>query len=239
MNRGVPDPSPLMRLESVHRVFGGLIVALEDVNLSVSAGELVAIVGPSGSGKTSLLNVMAGFDAPSSGRITWRGEPVAPAGWSSLRGKQIGVVFQDFLLLPTLTALENVEMAMMGRGIPAAERRTRSAALLEEVGLSSRTGHLPGALSGGERQRVAVARSIANRPPLLLADEPTGNLDSANSNAVIDLLLEMQRAHGMCLVLVTHDDALATRCPRRIRMKDGRIVEDLTKVAEAAAGGGR
>jgi predicted ABC-type transport system involved in lysophospholipase L1 biosynthesis ATPase subunit len=239
MRSAEPTAGPLIRLEKISRVFeSGLVVALSGIDLSICAGERIAVTGPSGSGKSSLVNVLGGCDAPTSGRIEWRGRPLQFSGWSALRGVEIGIVFQDFLLLPTLTAIENVEMALMGRGIPARERRRRSVALLEEVGLGTRTHHLPNALSGGERQRVAIARSIANNPALLLADEPTGNLDSTNTAAVIDLLLEIQRVHGTSLVLVTHDDVLASRCRRRIRMKDGRILEDISSEPRSHEGSG-
>jgi len=213
----------------------GVVVALTDVDLSIYPGELIAVVGHSGSGKSSLLNVMGGFDAPTSGRVYWNGSQIRRfSAWTALRGVKIGVVFQDFLLLPTLTAVENVEMALMGRGIPARQRRERAALLINEVGLGARSDHLPHALSGGERQRVAIARSIANEPALLLADEPTGNLDTANAAIVIDLLMDIQRRRGTTVVLVTHDEVLASRCERCIRMKDGRITPDTG--SEAIAG---
>lgn len=221
--------APLMRAENVSRIFpDGSVVALRDVNLSIYAGECIAILGRSGSGKSSLIHILGGCDTPSSGMIYWREQPVRDQEeWRRLRGRQIGIVFQEFLLLPALTAHENVEMALMGKGLSARERRARSAALLERVGLGARFDHLPSSLSGGERQRVAIARSIANDPQLLLADEPTGNLDSANSEAIVDLLLEIQRTHGTALAIVTHDETIAARCPRRILLKDGAIVEDM------------
>jgi predicted ABC-type transport system involved in lysophospholipase L1 biosynthesis ATPase subunit len=219
---------PLVRLERVSRTFDdGAVVALRDVDLAIHAGDCVGVLGPSGSGKSSLIHLMGGCDMPTAGRIYWRGAVMTSiAAWSRVRGLEIGVVFQDYLLLPTLTALENVEMALMRRGLSASARRRRAAELLEQTGLKSRMGHLPFALSGGERQRVAIARSIANRPALLLADEPTGNLDSANARAIADLLFEIQSAEGAALVLVTHDGALAARCSRTVRIKDGAIVSD-------------
>ena len=227
----------LLRLEEVERAYDdGIVIAVRAVNLSIFADERVAIVGHSGSGKSSLLNMMGGCDMPTSGRVYWRGHQIRDlTGWTRLRGVEIGMVFQDFLLLPTLTAAENVEMALMGRGIRSGERRRRAAALIDEVGLGARLNHLPHALSGGERQRVAIARSIANKPALLLADEPTGNLDSANAQVVLDLLLELQRSHRTSLVLVTHDEGLASRCARLIRMKDGRI-EDAVSTPGNAGG---
>ena len=230
-------PEPLIRLDRVSRIFdGGLVVALKDVDLAVHPGELIAVVGQSGSGKSSLVNIMGGCDLPSAGRVTWKGRALLRlADWTGIRGTEVGIVFQDFLLLPTLTAVENVEMAMIGRGIPARERSQRAARLLDEVGLGKRLDHLPGALSGGERQRVSIARSIANRPALLLADEPTGNLDTASAAMVMDLLFDLQRDRGMALLVVTHDEALAARCTRRIRLRDGRIVEDTGRLDQATA----
>lgn len=213
-------------MQTVARVFDdGAVTALRGIDLSVSAAEFVAIVGPSGSGKSSLVHIMAGFDRPSSGRVLWRGRELRDQrAWTDLRRREIGVVFQEFLLLPTLSALENVEIAMSGTGLPAAEQRRRAADLLDRVGLSARLSHMPHALSGGERQRVAIARSIANRPDLLLCDEPTGNLDSANAQAVTNLLLSIREASAMTLVLVTHDRDLAARAGRRIEVRDGRVV---------------
>ena len=175
------ETSPaLIALDSVSRIFDdGSVVALRGISMAVRRGEFVSIIGPSGSGKTSLIHIMAGFDLPSAGRVLWQGEAVSDRrAWTTLRRNKIGIVFQEFLLLPTLTAIENVEIAMSGTGLAAPERRKRAAALLDQVGLGDRARHLPFALSGGERQRVAIARSLANRPELLLSDEPTGNLDS-------------------------------------------------------------
>ena len=196
----------------------------------------MSIVGPSGSGKSSLVHIMAGFDRPTGGRVLWQGREVQrPAGSGRrFRRSKIGIVFQEFLLLPTLSAIENVEIAMSGTGLAAPERRKRAAELLDQVGLGGRFGHLPFALSGGERQRVAIARSLANRPELLLSDEPTGNLDSANAAAVVELLLALRAEAGMTLVLVTHDEALAARADRRIHIRDGRVADDTSVAGEAA-----
>jgi putative ABC transport system ATP-binding protein len=159
--------------------------------------------------------------------VLWNRQPVASRrAWARLRRKDIGIVFQEFHLLPTLTARENVEMALMGHGIPAQARRERAESALARVGLSHRLRNLPHALSGGERQRVAIARAIVNSPRLLLADEPTGNLDSANAEVVADLLFNLQRDTGMTLVLVTHDEHLAARCRRCVRIRDGEIADD-------------
>jgi putative ABC transport system ATP-binding protein len=221
-------PTTLIAFDGVSRSFDdGAIVALKSVDLAIETGDCVAILGPSGSGKSSIVNLLSGIDSPSGGRILWSGEPVASRrAWAQLRRQEIGIVFQEFHLLPTLTARENVEMALMGRGIPESEQRARADAALERVGLAHRVKHLPHALSGGERQRVAIARAIVNTPCLLLADEPTGNLDSANAEAVADLLFNLQRDTGMTLVLVTHDEHLATRCRRCVRIRDGEVADD-------------
>jgi predicted ABC-type transport system involved in lysophospholipase L1 biosynthesis ATPase subunit len=170
---------------------------------------------------------MSGIDRPTTGRVYWDGvAPPSRRAWAALRGSQIGIVFQEFNLLPTLTAQENVEMAMVGRSMSSAIREARATQALKRVGLGARLNHLPTQLSGGERQRVAIARSIVNEPRMLIADEPTGNLDSANAAIVADLLLNLHETTGMTLVLVTHDDGLARRCKRLVRMKDGHIIED-------------
>ena len=223
------DPAPpLVTLERVSRAFDdGAIVALKSIDLTIPAGDCVAILGPSGSGKSSIVNLLSGIDRPTSGRILWNGTPVeSRRAWSRLRRDGIGIVFQEFNLIPTLSAAENVEMALMGRGVATGEQRARAQAALGRVGLAHRTRHLPHALSGGERQRVAIARAIVNAPSVLLADEPTGNLDSANAAAVADLLFDLQRDTGMTLVLVTHDESLAARCRRCVRVRDGEIAED-------------
>jgi ABC-type lipoprotein export system ATPase subunit len=218
----------LLRVENVSRVYpDGDVVALRDMNLAIGPGECIAILGKSGSGKSSLIHILGGCDDPTSGTVYWRGTPIrSQEEWRKLRASSIGIIFQEFLLLPALTAIENVEMALFGKGLSAHQRRTRSAELLERVGLGARQNHLPSALSGGERQRVAIARSVANEPDLLLADEPTGNLDSANSESIVDLLLEIQQSHGTALVIVTHDESIARRCARQILIKDGAIVRD-------------
>ncbi len=184
------------------------------------------MVGASGSGKTTLIMLMCGIMAPSTGVIRWKGEPVATAeDWTTLRRSEIGIVFQDFNLFPTLSANENVEVATFGTGVDSAERKRRAEAALEAVGLSARSMHLPHQLSGGERQRVAIARSIVNRPNLILADEPTGNLDSANGKQIVDLLFDLHRSQGVTLVLVTYDTALAAQCSRQVGIKDGHLTE--------------
>jgi putative ABC transport system ATP-binding protein len=223
---------PLIRLEGVERLYDdGAITALKKVDLVIATGECLAILGPSGSGKSSLLNMLSGIDMPTKGQVYWNDLPVrSRKEWATLRGSEIGIVFQEFNLLPTLTALENVEMALIGRGIPSSSRRSRAIKSLERVGLMGRLDHLPNALSGGERQRVAIARSMVNEPGLLLADEPTGNLDSANARHIIELLLGLQDDTGTTLVLITHDEDIAARCNRCVKMRDGSIVEDRTQV---------
>jgi len=217
----------LIALEHVSREFdGGRIVALRDIALAIDNGQSVSVVGASGSGKTTLIMLMCGIMAPSTGLIRWNGKPVTTATeWTNLRRSQIGIVFQDFNLFPTLSANENVEIATFGTGIDTRERKRRAEAALDAVGLIERSNHLPHALSGGERQRVAIARSIVNRPTLILADEPTGNLDSVNGEAIITLLFDLHRKQGVTLVLVTHDVRLASLCERQIRMKDGQMSE--------------
>jgi ABC-type lipoprotein export system ATPase subunit len=223
----------LIRLEGVGRVFDdGAVVALKNANLCIAPGDCVAILGASGSGKSTLINIMSGIDRPTSGRVCWNDRPVtARRRWAALRRTEIGIVFQEFNLLPTLTARENVELAMFGRDLAASARASRASVALLRVGLGARLDHLPHALSGGERQRVAIARSIVNEPKLILADEPTGNLDSENRELIADLLLGLQRTTGATLVLVTHDESFGRRCRRCIRVKDGTIVEDRARFA--------
>jgi putative ABC transport system ATP-binding protein len=205
---------------------GRPLTILQPTDLAVASGQSVAIVGPSGSGKSTLLGLMAGLDAPSTGRIVIDDVDIttlAEDDLARLRGLKIGFVFQFFHLIGSLTALENVLVPMELAGRRDADARAR--ALLAEVGLSDRGHHYPSQLSGGEQQRVAIARALANDPPLLLADEPTGNLDSANGGHVIDLLFDVNRARGTTLVLVTHDRDLAERADVTILLRDGRIVD--------------
>jgi putative ABC transport system ATP-binding protein len=205
---------------------GRPLTILHATDLDVTAGRSLAIVGPSGSGKSTLLGLMAGLDAPTTGRIVIDGTDLttlAEDDLARLRGQKIGFVFQFFHLIGSLTALENIQVPMELAGRRDAEARARR--LLAEVGLSDRGHHYPSQLSGGEQQRVAIARALANDPPLLLADEPTGNLDSANGRHVIDLLFDVNRARATTLVLVTHDRDLAARADARVVLRDGRIVE--------------
>ncbi len=200
---------------------------LQGISLEIPAGQFVAIVGASGSGKSTLLGLLAGLDTPSEGEIWLDGVPIhnlAESDLAAVRGRKIGFVFQSYQLIQTLTALENVllpyELNVEGSGVDQARR------MLDEVGLSERVDHYPVQLSGGEQQRVALARAFVASPPIVMADEPTGNLDSANGRMVLDLLLERNRKAGTTLVLVTHDPDIAGRADRRIVLKDGRIVED-------------
>jgi len=200
---------------------------LADVTLAIPARQFVAIAGPSGSGKSTLLGLIAGLDRPSSGRIRVADAEVTALGEDALarfRLDTIGYIFQSFHLIPTLTALENVAVPLELAGEPDALPRAR--ALLGEVGLADRAEHYPVQLSGGEQQRVAVARAVARRPPVLLADEPTGNLDSATGKQIIELILGLNRTLGSTLVLVTHDPALAAHADRLITLRDGRVVAD-------------
>ena len=218
---------PLVSLDHVSHSFDdGRIVALNDVSLTIGEGESVAIVGASGSGKSTLILLLCGIRLPVSGQVLWKGTPVTrPEQWTMLRRTEIGIVFQEFNLFPTLTARENIEVAMFGMGLGARERRHRADDALQTVGLADRATHLPHELSGGERQRVAIARSIINNPTLILADEPTGNLDSVNAEAILDLLFELKRERGATLVMVSHEPSYARRCARQIRIKDGKVYD--------------
>ena len=214
--------------QDVSRVFAmpaGPVTAVRDVSLRIEAGEHIAISGPSGCGKSTLLHMLGCVDTPSSGTLRFQGQDVATlsdAGRSLLRLRQIGFVFQRFFLLPMLTAWENVELPLSEAGVAKSERRQRTRELLEYVGLGARVDHRPAQLSGGEMQRVAIARALANRPRLLLADEPTGELDQA-TGAQIAELLDRVNADGTALVIVTHDPALADRSRRVLAMRDGHI----------------
>jgi ABC-type lipoprotein export system ATPase subunit len=205
----------------------GQVQALRGVSFRVVQGEFLALTGPSGCGKTTLLQMLGALDRPSSGTLLYRGNSIpALHNPSSYRALEIGFIFQAFHLLPTFTALENVQIPMFENHLPASEHKSRAIGLLKSVGLGNRLGHFPAKLSGGERQRVAIARSLANNPSVLLADEPTGNLDSENSSLILELIVRLHREQKMTLVLVTHDMEIAARASRTIQMKDGRIVSD-------------
>ncbi len=205
---------------------GDEVRALDNVNLKIAPGEFVAIMGPSGSGKSTLLNVLGALDKPTSGKVFINGDDLSEVkDLDSFRGKTVGFIFQLHNLLPTLTSVENVEIPMLHYS-SAKERRERSMKLLELVGMSHRLNHLPGQLSGGQRQRVAIARALANRPSLVLADEPTGNLDSVNGHELIKLMRELNESQGTTFILVTHDHEVAAQTRRVIRMGDGKITGD-------------
>jgi putative ABC transport system ATP-binding protein len=200
---------------------------LKDINLNIGGGEAIGLVGPSGSGKSTLLMVMAGLERPDNGKVTVAGEDLGRLDEDALarfRGRNVGIVFQSFHLIPTMTALENVAVPLEMAGV--ADANERAAQELAAVGLSERLDHYPAQLSGGEQQRVALARALAPNPAILVADEPTGNLDETTGRQVIDLLFAGHEQRGMTLVLVTHDAALAARCKRVVRLRSGRIDGD-------------
>jgi len=226
--------TPVVEASNVSRVFpmaAGPVAALRDVSIGIADGEYLGVVGPSGCGKSTLLHVLGCVDVPTTGLIKFQGRDVSglsDADRSRLRLREIGFVFQRFFLLPMLTAFENVELPQAEAGVARTERRARARELLDFVGLGRRADHRPSELSGGEMQRVAIARALANRPRLLLADEPTGELDQATGEQIISLL-DRLHADGTSVVVVTHDPAVASRARRLITMRDGRIVEDSTR----------
>jgi putative ABC transport system ATP-binding protein len=229
---------PLIRLENVSKVFYTDQVethALANVHLGIRSGEFVAIAGPSGCGKSTLLSVLGLLDSPSGGEYRLGGKPVqglSAAERARIRNREIGFIFQSFNLIGDLTVFENVELPLTYRGMPTAERRKRVEEALERVQMSHRNGHYPAQLSGGQQQRVAVARAIAGSPSVLLADEPTGNLDSANATAVMELLRDLHR-QGSTLVMVTHDPRFARHAERQVHLFDGQVVEDAATAADA------
>jgi ABC-type lipoprotein export system ATPase subunit len=241
---------PLVRVEHLTRVIATRAqktVILDDVSFGVPEGSLFAINGPSGSGKSTLLNLLTGIDRPTSGRVIFAGQELRARSENQLarwRGWHVGIIFQFFQLIPTLTALENVLLALElggGGGLPRRKWRERAVACLESVGLGAYTRRLPSELSGGQQQRVAIARALANDPPVLVADEPTGNLDSRTAHAVFDTLAGLT-AHDKTVIYVTHDRELAARAGARIELLDGRIVGQHgahADVADVEASGGR
>ena len=221
--------SRILSLRDVHRTYGQPpVAACAGVSLDVDYGEFVAIVGPSGSGKSTLLNLIGTLDRPSSGTVEIDGVDVGSLGdtrLSALRANRIGFVFQQFHLADGVNAVDNVADGLLYNGVPRSERRRRARSALERVGLGHRLDHRPHQMSGGERQRVAIARAVVGDPPLLLADEPTGNLDSASGASIVELLHELHR-QGTTVIVITHDNELAAKLPRQIAIRDGRVVGD-------------
>ena len=224
--------TPSYELEDASRSYGRdstLVLALDALNLTIKRGEFVAVFGPSGSGKTTLLQLLGALDRPSGGSVRFEGQPLerlADSALSELRLRAMGFIFQQFNLIPTLTAAENVEAGLAPLAMSGAEAREKAEKQLEAVGLAPRARHLPAQLSGGEQQRVAIARALARSPRVILADEPTGNLDTRSGEMVMELLTRLHRELQITLVLVTHDEWIADRADRVLRLADGRLVKD-------------
>jgi putative ABC transport system ATP-binding protein len=219
--------SAAIRLEAVHKTYPGPpeVAAVRGIDLEIMPGDLVAVEGPSGSGKSTLLHLMGALDRPSRGEVYIEGSPLSgmsDGGLSGVRSHRLGFVFQEYFLIPGMTALDNVAQGLVYRGVRATARREAAARALARVGLSGRVAHHPNRLSGGERQRVAIARALVGEPAVVLADEPTGNLDSETSAAIVDLFCELNR-EGSTFVVVTHDQEVAGRLPRRVEIRDGRL----------------
>jgi len=231
-NGGPAQADVLYHLRSTVKTYGSgdvLVTAIRGIDLEIRQGEFTVIVGPSGSGKSTLLQLLGALDRPSGGLIEFEGKDLARLGdraLADLRLKTLGFIFQQFNLIPTLTAQENVEVAMAPAGLGATERAGTARAMLERVKLGGRAEHLPSQLSGGEQQRVAIARALANKPDVLLADEPTGNLDAKTGQTILDLLRELWMETGLTVILITHDPAIAERSPRVIHLADGLISSD-------------
>lgn len=223
------EKTVLIHAENLTKVYGETVQirALDNVNLDITEGEMVAVMGPSGSGKSTLLNMLGALDRPTSGSVWINGQNLSQIkNLDRFRARTVGFVFQMHNLIPTLTAIENIEVPMRGQKVSVSSRRARARELLSLVGLASREGHLPSQLSGGQRQRVAIARALANQPRLILADEPTGNLDSASGDEIIQLLIRLNQEQGATILIVTHDRHVARTTQRIIRMSDGRIMEE-------------
>ncbi len=216
---------PIVEARNVHKSYdGGRIKALRGADLSIARGEYVAINGPSGSGKSTLLHLLGGLDTPTSGQVLFRNALLGSViDLDTYRSRKVGFVFQAFYLMPTLRAIENVQLPMLSVNGSGLNRVARAHDLLKEVGLEHRMQQYPNELSAGERQRVAIARSLANDPEILLADEPTGNLDSVNSARIMEILTGIQRQRGMTLIIVTHDNGIAHGAPRQVHIRDGRV----------------
>ena len=225
MTSELTKPRPQLEVRKLRKSYDeGRIEALRGVDLSVAAGEFLAISGASGSGKSTLLQLMGGLDVPSSGEVLFENALLGTAiDLDHFRATQVGFIFQAFYLLPTLRAIENVQVPMLAIGLNSNHRAERAEALLIEMGLEDRLKQYPNELSAGERQRVAIARALANDPSILLADEPTGNLDSVNSARIMEMLIGIQQKRGMTLIVITHEQEIALAAPRHIRIRDGRI----------------
>lgn len=217
--------SPALEVRSLCKSYDeGRIEALRGVDLSIAAGEYVAITGPSGSGKSTLLHLLGGLDIPTSGEVLYRNASLGSAiDLDTYRSRNVGFIFQAFHLMPTLRAIENVQVPMLGLNRGGVDRAARARDLLKEMGLEHRMGQYPNQLSAGERQRVAIARALANDPEILLADEPTGNLDSVNSGRIMEILTGIQKQRGMTLIVVTHEDEVAHAAARQVRIRDGKV----------------
>jgi ABC-type lipoprotein export system ATPase subunit len=226
MNESPVQPSPLLRAEGLTKTYpDGEVQALRGVSLDVQRNEAVAIMGPSGCGKSTLLHLLGGLDRPTEGEIYFRGTPLSRIDRDQYRAREIGFVFQSFHVLGTLSAVENVQVPMFETALGRRQRVERAEALIAQVGLAHRRNHRPMHLSVGERQRVAIARALANEPSLLLADEPTGNLDSQSQNEVLQLLDDLRQRQGLTLIIITHSPEVAAAAQRVIRMRDGRVLE--------------